>query len=82
MREGDCLPYEPIKSRTELISKFAKFERKTILTHPFSCSFGENTTCDEPPAVFVISGDGAEAIICKHPSPFSFDCGEVICGPV
>jgi hypothetical protein len=61
-----------------LISKFANFERKTIFLYPLGGSFSENSTRDKPPAVFVISSDGAEAIICKHAFPFSLECGEVL----
>jgi len=78
LREGDCIPNQPIKARSQLISKLAEYEWQGRFPNRVSHGVVSSETSDIPPAVFVISNDGAKAIL-SNPVPFRLECGEVVC---
>jgi hypothetical protein len=80
--EGDCIPNQPIESRTKLISVLAQFEREFVLSDALNDAIGKRNSSDVPPAVFVISADGGNAVIAKNSTQFRIECDEVICCPV
>jgi len=82
LSESDCIPNQSIESRTKLISVLAQFERQFVISDALDNRFGKRNSSDVPPAVFVVSSDRSEAVICKNSAQFSIECDEVICRPI
>ena len=77
--ESDGIPYQSIESRTQLISVFSNFERQGIAANPLQCCRRNGSTNNEPPAVFFVSKDRGNAVICKDTLPFRLEREEVVC---
>lgn len=68
---GDRIPYQAVKSRSELISELSKFEAELVGFYP-SDTFGtKNDPLRPPPGTFIVVSDGSSCFSLKEGVPFA-----------
>ena len=78
LREGNCIPNQSVKCRSQLIGVLAEYEWQGRIPNAVTDRIISCDACDIPHAVLIVSNDGVKAALSKQ-IPFSLECGDVVC---